>query len=288
MDLIEPHVVVTHDMIDFDVNNLYLEKDSSGLGLRVDVTKHEELSINLDKIVSNIRENRLNILRFVDDNMAPRVEKMKKRGWKIEGQYNWTPDLGPKFGSILTRVPNESPEYKKYEDLIVNHLQCRVMSMDQVQSYNLRSIYDAMKSQIKRENGGNANELLLFHGTAEDAAKGILDTGFDDRFFNNKFAVCRFGSGAYFANDIRKSHGYTDPKVTPPAGTRPVRVMFIVKVSLGKQFDTTEEMTDLRSAPKGFHSVHAKKGSTPPPNDYEEFIIYRYGQSCPLLMIKYQ
>ncbi|CAF4001664.1 unnamed protein product, partial [Adineta steineri] len=38
MDLIEPHVALTHDRIDFDVNNLSLEKDyTHELGMRVDI-----------------------------------------------------------------------------------------------------------------------------------------------------------------------------------------------------------------------------------------------------------
>lgn len=57
MDLIEPHVALTHNRIDFDVNNLYVERDhTKDLGQRVDL--HEPpCSIDLEQTIENIKKN---------------------------------------------------------------------------------------------------------------------------------------------------------------------------------------------------------------------------------------
>jgi len=108
MDLIEPYIVVTHDMIDFDVNNLSLDKDClDSIGLRVDITKDRAIDLSLEKIVDNIKAGKLNILRTEDKFMTPRVEKMKNRGWQIVGRYAWAPNQGrarssPSFHLYLT------------------------------------------------------------------------------------------------------------------------------------------------------------------------------------------
>ncbi len=57
MDLIEPHIALTYDLIDFDVSNLSLHKDKQFLGMRVDVTL-SPYSIDLESIVDNILNKR--------------------------------------------------------------------------------------------------------------------------------------------------------------------------------------------------------------------------------------
>ena len=58
---------------------------------------------------------------------------------------------------------------------------------------------------IEKENNGNANEKILYHGTGEEGFKGVVENGFDDRYWLSGL----FGAGCYFANDIFKSLGYT-------------------------------------------------------------------------------
>ena len=55
MDLIEPHVALTHDRIDFDVNNLSVEKEyTRELGMRIDI-QQKPYEIELETIVDNIK-----------------------------------------------------------------------------------------------------------------------------------------------------------------------------------------------------------------------------------------
>jgi hypothetical protein len=108
-DLIEPHVVLTHDMIDFDVSNLFVQagylndlgerqQPTAGspfpffffvayhsltinLGMRVDV--REALSVEVDDVVTAIKNKRALPLRPKNALMKERIDKMIKRGWTV-------------------------------------------------------------------------------------------------------------------------------------------------------------------------------------------------------------
>ncbi|CAF4044605.1 unnamed protein product, partial [Rotaria sordida] len=66
MDLIEPHGALTHDRIDFDVNNLSLEKDyPREIGMRIDITESPYF-IELETIIENIKSKHFQVLRPID------------------------------------------------------------------------------------------------------------------------------------------------------------------------------------------------------------------------------
>ena len=85
------------------------------------------------------------------------------------------------------------------------------------------------------------------------------------------------GHGAYFADDPKKSHDYTD--VHPSNQTR---VMFYNKVLIGVPSTLTSPNKSLVSAPKNYHSVIGKHSSL------TEYIVYRFGQALPYLKIIYK
>ncbi|CAF3323895.1 unnamed protein product, partial [Rotaria sp. Silwood2] len=82
--------------------------------------------------------------------------------------------------------------------------------------------------------------------------------------------------GAYFANDPRKSHDYTN--LNPQDQTR---VMFSAKILLGIPSVQNTDNTSLNAAPVGYHSVQGTGGQ------YEEYIVYRYGKALPYLEVTY-
>ena len=87
MDLIEPHVALTHDRIDFDVSNLVLERNyTRDIGMRIDV-QQKPYSIELEAIVDNIKNKRFQILRPIDKKVEERIDKMTRiRHWQQLGQ----------------------------------------------------------------------------------------------------------------------------------------------------------------------------------------------------------
>ncbi|CAF5067262.1 unnamed protein product, partial [Rotaria sp. Silwood1] len=83
--------------------------------------------------------------------------------------------------------------------------------------------------------------------------------------------------GAYFADNPQKSHGYARPDIND--GTH---AMFYAKVLSGIPSVLNQDNPKLTSAPIGSHSVQGTGGQ------YEEYIVYRYGQALPYLKIIYK
>ncbi|CAF0941208.1 unnamed protein product [Didymodactylos carnosus] len=287
MDLIEPHIALTHDRIDFDVSNLSLERDfTRDLGMRVDITGGEH-AIQLETIVENIRNKHFQVLRPIDGENGPnssgtvaeRIEKMKARGWTQIGKpLAFIPNPPSTYNVVLVPYPYSTTLYQNLVIEMKKISGAQVLSILQIKNPDIEALYQYMKRTISKECPGNdPNERELFHGTGGDAIDGIINRGFDDRYYSQSGA---WGRGAYFADDPRKSNGYA-----PPDPTTRHRVIFYNKVLLGKESVQSTRDDKLGSAPLDHHSVHGIGGWTG--FQYHEYIIYRYGQALPYLKITY-
>lgn len=197
MDLIEPHVALTHDRIDFDVSNLSLEKDyTKEIGMRVDI-EQSPYSITLETIVDNIKNKRFQVLRPIDNMVQPRIDKMISRGWTQLGQpMHVIPNPPPKYEVVIVPLPNITELYKTLVQQMKNFIgnQAYVISIDQIKNPLLEQTYLAMKQLIAKQcKGHNPNERELFHGTSGEAIDGILHNGYDDRYWGSNFAKCKWG-----------------------------------------------------------------------------------------------
>ena len=192
VDLIEPHVGLTHDLIDFDVSNLCLEKDyPRELGMRVDIAA-SPYSIDLEAIVNNIKNKRFRVLRPIDEeNMEERIEKMGSRGWKQIGEPIFViPNPPPGCNYVAIALPKSTPLYKALlHDMQKIGSEIKIVSIEQIRNPRVEKIYEAIKQQIAEECGNkNPNECQLYHGTRDDGINGILERGYDNRFFNRNGA----------------------------------------------------------------------------------------------------
>ena len=60
----------------------------------------------------------------------------------------------------------------------------RIISIEQIKNPCLEEMYEGMKKIIAKQcPGNNPNERELFHGTIGDGINGIVEYGFDNRFF---------------------------------------------------------------------------------------------------------
>jgi hypothetical protein len=197
MDLIEPHIALTHDRIDLDVSNLSLEKDyTKELGMRVDI-QHKPYSIDLEIIVGNIKNKRFQVLRPVDNIVEDRLKKMKSRGWSQLGQpMHIIPDPPPRYHVILVPLPYSTALYRLLVQQIKTSLgeQAQVLSIEQIRNPLVEEAYLSIKQLIAKQCAGqNPNERELFHGTKGEAIDGILNDGFDDRYWGANFGKGKFG-----------------------------------------------------------------------------------------------
>jgi hypothetical protein len=197
MDLIEPHVALTHDRIDFDVSNLSLEKDyTKELGMRVDI-QQKPYSIELEVIVDNIKNKRFQVLRPIDGLIQSRIQKMQNRGWTQFGQpMHVIPNPPPKYHVVLVPLPESTELYKSLVQQMKSNIgyQAQVLSIEQIKNPLLEDTYISMKQIIAKQcRGQNPNERELFHGTHGAAIDGILNDGYDDRYWGENFGKGKWG-----------------------------------------------------------------------------------------------
>lgn len=185
MDLIEPHVALTHDRIDFDVSNLSLEKDyPREVGMRIDITQ-SPYCIQMETIVENILHKRFQVLRPIDWLVQDRIDKMVQRGWTETGiRLNYIPPPPVKYHAVLAPLPPASTLYKALEQTMKSKISAsvQILSIEEIRNPLLQDTYEAMKKVIAREcPRHDPNERELFHGTKNVAVAGIVEIGFDDR-----------------------------------------------------------------------------------------------------------
>lgn len=194
MDLIEPHIALTHDRIDFDVSNLSLERGyTKDLGMRVDITVGTN-PIQLEMIVENIRKKIFQVLRPIEGEIssnpsgtvAERVQKMISRGWTQIGEpFSFVPDPPSHYDAVLTLYPSTTALYANLVTEMGKISGATVVSIHQIKNPNIEALYENMKRTIAQEcPGNNPQEKELFHGTSGEAISGIISRGFDDRYFS--------------------------------------------------------------------------------------------------------
>lgn len=127
----------------------------------------------------------------------------------------------------------------------------------------------------------DANGALLFHGSRSVNASSILRKGLllPKQLVGVAINGAAFGDGLYFADDWRKSAGYTSlTSGYYSRGSGSVKgrnaFMFFADVALGNPY-VTGRTGSWTEAPKGHHSVFAKEGTTVMNN---EFVVYKTEQ----------
>ncbi|CAF1315484.1 unnamed protein product [Rotaria sordida] len=170
MDLIEPHVALTQDRIDFDVSNLLLEKDyPHEIGMRIDITRSPYL-IELKTIVENIKSKHFQVLRPIDKLVTDRIQKMTLRQWTQTGEsMNYIPPPPLKHYAVLVPLSTSSTLYQALSQQMQQiGSSVRIVSIEAIKNPLLEDTYEAMKKTIAKQcksQGYNPNEQKLFHGT---------------------------------------------------------------------------------------------------------------------------
>ncbi|CAF3952698.1 unnamed protein product, partial [Rotaria sp. Silwood1] len=153
MDLIEPHVVLTHDRIDFDVNNLSLEKDyTHELGIRIDIER-KPYSIELETIVDNIKNKRFQLLRPRDFGVNYRINKMTQVcGWtQIGPDLSVLPDPHFKYYAILVPLSRSAALYTEVSNKIKSISSVQIISVEEIKNPYLEETYEGMKKLIGKQ-----------------------------------------------------------------------------------------------------------------------------------------
>ena len=136
----------------------------------------------------------------------------------------------------------------------------------------------------------NANVAMLFHGTKSINVTGILRTGLrlPRQLVGVAITGAMLGPGAYFADDWRKSDGYTSRSNSYWAGGSGGvegrgAFMFVSDVALGNPYITG--YGGYTQAPRGYHCVAALGGRNGVQNN--EWVIYDTSQNNLRYLVEY-
>ncbi|CAF5175173.1 unnamed protein product, partial [Rotaria sp. Silwood1] len=89
------------------------------------------------------------------------------------------------YNAVLVPYPSTTVLYQDLVTQIKKIPGANVISIEQIKNPNIEALYEYMKRTIAKECPGNdPNERELFHGTGDKAIEGIINAGFDDRFFS--------------------------------------------------------------------------------------------------------
>jgi len=172
----------------------------------------------------------------------------------------------------------------KFSSTMLNH---RIIQISRIQNKWLWEKYVGHKKRLDRKNGGNVNEIELFHGTRSNDPKNIYEgeEGFDMRFS----AQGMWGMANYFAVNASYSHAYSYTST-------PWIQMFLVKVLTGDSYecqsDRTLRMPPVKAAGTSTGEVQfvntrydTVSGHT---NGSKVFMTYDNDKAYPAYLITYQ
>ena len=198
---------------------------------------------------------------------------------------HWTPHIEDE-AKIFT-VSSGSPEYKYAEAVFqLRNPTVKVVKVERVQDIDLWERYRVQRDQCAGDNGGDANERWLFHGTQGTLPKSVWhdgDGGTDLRFCSSGY----YGRGSYFSESSYYSDGYAHND--PSSGHKQ---MFLVSVVCGESKDYgASSGSDLIRPPvipggdgRIFASVNGYHGNVP---DCRMFVTYNNDQAYPRYLVTY-
>ncbi|KAL5234784.1 hypothetical protein ACI65C_002194 [Semiaphis heraclei] len=163
-----------------------------------------------------------------------------------------------------------------------------IVRIQKIQNRKLWDRYIHRKREVSLENGNQANERMLFHGSP--FINAIVQKGFDER---HAYIGGMFGAGIYFAENSSKSNQYVYgigggtgcPSHKDRSCYQCLRHLLMCRVTLGKSF-VQYNAIKIAHAPPGHHSVMG----TPSVGglNYSEYVVYRGEQAYPEYLIAYQ
>jgi len=173
------------------------------------LSDHNASLIATDEATGVIRfqtlgESKLNQIKVAS---TSRINELILSQLTIPLPFSWTNNRI----SLVELDPIE-PDYQEASDCFLQGFNAIILRIERVQNPDLYREYFKARQRLAEKYQGNANELLLKHGTLHTDPSLIWNSGdhtntygFDPRFAADKG---KFGKGAYFAEDTSYSHRY--------------------------------------------------------------------------------
>jgi hypothetical protein len=143
---------------------------------------------------------------------------------------------------ILVQLSPDSAEFADVDGFFKRTLKSNtILKIERVQSAPMWEQFALRRERIAKKNGGDPNEMQLFHGTGRTDPALIYDgeMGFDNRYSN---LGCLWGPAAYFAVNATYSVDYSHPV---EGGAKQ---FFLARVTVGKDVELAQD-NKLRCPP---------------------------------------
>ena len=163
-----------------------------------------------------------------------------------------------------------------------------IRRIERIQNAELYEKYYKRRCEVARLNGGDANELLLKHGTKSTPPATIWQSSpsksntyaFDFRYSSDRNY---FGRGAYFTDDATYVDGSPGlSKCYSHVLENGDKQMFLALVAAGCSEVLTTQKPDIRTPSCGYQSV---KG--PITSAHDAIVVYELSQSYPMYLVTY-
>jgi hypothetical protein len=206
---------------------------------------------------------------------------VKENGWIVGGRDN--PGVKHRAFKVVRVTRIENSRVMRAFSFARDNLAAHKPDTTNVKSYD-RGIWRALGQ------GGDGNEVLLFHACKPEVAPVIAEQGFDER-------VCGlnglFGAAVYFAENASKSGEYA---VEDPATK--TAFMFLSRVALGRPHmrPAGQHLNNQRRPPclqsGHMNCTHERADSVICVGSarfgYREFMVYDRSQAYPELLIEFR
>lgn len=186
--------------------------------------------------------------------------------------------------NILEEIFEGDEDYDvAYACVLERGFTVKTIKIERVKNVELYREYQKKKSVVARLNNGDANEILLKHGTRSAEPRVVWDSGsktnsygFDLRYSSEQNY---FGRGAYFTDDGAYAHNWAY-KVPGTDGQE--RKFFLALVARGAVEMKYQIEKTIKTPSPGFQSV---QGPITPSN--QGTVVYELNQSYPAFLITY-
>jgi hypothetical protein len=162
--------------------------------------------------------------------------------------------------------------------------QAEIISIERVQNPPLYRLYHQKRKEIASRNGGDANEMLLKHGTRRTDPKIVWESGprtntygFDFRYSSdNNF----YGRGSYFTDDASYSDGYA---YVHPDGYKQLFLAYVAAGSAEQKQASDQRSGRIMNPSPGFQSIRG-----PILGSLQGIVVYELNQSYPAYLVSYR
>ena len=219
-----------------------LHKIATQYNIEVEIQPRKESKVAVLRGVTHLVKDALSDMREC------LINHMETSGTKVQIPTEWQPQ------SHTTELFNVTAGSVEYSHVIGRFMSTmpnvNIVSVQRVQNLFLWDKFIHHKGMIEQKNGGQANEMELFHGTRGNNPQLIYDSeeGFDMRFS----ASGMWGQANYFAVNASYSNNYAHTL------TNSQKQMFLVKVLTGASYNCSPNST-LRMPPE--KPSHATAGT---------------------------